>query len=114
MKIAFMRPVKVSSYPGRLSCGIDSQNCICTIPVYPGRQQNGWLPASDIDDYINNRVRKHELTAKIKVRSPACETHNAQTGPVFFFIKAALKVLYEEALRIEPAYDCTSGMPPCR
>jgi uncharacterized protein (DUF1015 family) len=77
--------------------------------VMQGRQQNGLVACVSIDDYINNRVRKHELTRKDKEadRTRHIETLNAQTGPVFLFYKedSFKKVLYEEALRIEPAYD---------
>jgi uncharacterized protein (DUF1015 family) len=81
--------------------------------VMQGRQQNGLVACVSIDDYINNRVRKHELTRKDKEadRTRHIETLNAPTGPVFLFYKedSIKKVLYEEALRIEPAYDFTAS-----
>ena len=81
--------------------------------VMQGRQQNGLVACVSIDDYINNNVRKHELTRKDKEldRTRHIETLNAQTGPVFLFYKedSFKKVLYEEALRIEPTYDFTAA-----
>jgi uncharacterized protein (DUF1015 family) len=77
--------------------------------VMQGRQQNGLVACVSIDDYINNNVRKHELTRKDKEqdRTRHIETLSAQAGPVFLFYKedSFKKVLYEEALRLEPAYD---------
>jgi uncharacterized protein (DUF1015 family) len=81
--------------------------------VMNGCQQNGLVACVSIDDYINNTVRKHELTRKDKEldRTRHIETLNAQTGPVFLFYKedSFKKVLYEEALRIEPVYDFTAA-----
>jgi uncharacterized protein (DUF1015 family) len=81
--------------------------------VMHGRQQNGLVACTSIDDYISNSVRKHELTRKDKEldRTRHIEALNAQTGPVFLFYKedSFKKVLYEEALRIEPAYDFTAS-----
>ena len=81
--------------------------------VMNGRQQNGLVACVSIDDYINNSVRKHELTRKDKEqdRTRHIETLSAQAGPVFLFYKedSFKKVLYEEALRIEPANDFTAS-----
>ena len=81
--------------------------------VMNGRQQNGLVACVSIDDYINNNVRKHELTRKDKEqdRTRHIETLSAQAGPVFLFYKedSFKKVLYEEALRIEPVYDFTAS-----
>ena len=81
--------------------------------VMQGRQQTGLVACVSIDDYINNNVRKHEHTRKDKEldRTRHIETLNVQAGPVFLFYKedSFKKVLYEEALRIEPAYDFTAS-----
>jgi uncharacterized protein (DUF1015 family) len=80
--------------------------------VMHGRQQHGLVACVSIDDYLNGTVKKHELTREDKERDRTrhIETLNAQTGPVFLFYKEDRfkKVLYEEALRIEPVYDFTA------
>ncbi len=77
--------------------------------IMSGRQQNGLVSCVSIDDYISHRIRKHELTREDKERDRTkhIECLNAQTGPVFLFYKENnhKKVLYEEALRINPVYD---------
>jgi uncharacterized protein (DUF1015 family) len=77
--------------------------------VMSGRHQHGLVACVSIDDYLSSTVKKHELTREDKERDRTrhIETLNAQTGPVFLFYKEDRfkKVLYEEALRIEPAYD---------
>jgi uncharacterized protein (DUF1015 family) len=81
--------------------------------VMSGRQQHGLVACVSIDDYLSSTVKKHELTREEKERDRTrhIETLNAQTGPVFLFYKEDLfkKVLYDEALRIEPAYDFTAS-----
>ncbi len=81
--------------------------------VMNGRQQHGLVTCVSIDDYLNGTVKKHELTREDKERDRTrhIETLNAQAGPVFLFYKEDRfkKVLYEEALRIEPVYDFTAS-----
>jgi uncharacterized protein (DUF1015 family) len=77
--------------------------------IMNGKQQNGLVACVSIDDYISNRIRKHELTREDKERDRTrhIECLNAQTGPVFLFYKenSSKKILYEKALRIKPVYD---------
>ena len=81
--------------------------------VMHGRQQHGLVACVSIDDYLNGTVKKHELTREDKERDRTrhIETLNAQAGPVFLFYKEDRfkKVLYEEALRIEPVYEFTAS-----
>jgi len=81
--------------------------------VMSGRQQHGLVACVSIDDYLNGTVKKHELTREDKERDRTrhIETLSAQTGPVFLFYKEDRfkKVLFEEALRIEPVYDFTAS-----
>ena len=81
--------------------------------VMHGRQQHGLVACVSVDDYLNNTIKKHELTREDKERDRTrhIETLNAQSGPVFLFYKEDRfrKVLYEEALRIDPAYDFTAA-----
>jgi uncharacterized protein (DUF1015 family) len=81
--------------------------------VMHGRQQHGLVACVSIDDYFSGTVKKHELTREDKERDRTrhIETLNAQTGPVFLFYKEDRfkKVIYEEALRIEPVYDFTAS-----
>jgi uncharacterized protein (DUF1015 family) len=80
--------------------------------VMHGRMQHGLVACVSVDDYLKGTIKKHELTREDKERDRTrhIETLNAQTGPVFLFYKEDRfkKVLYEEALRIEPAYDFTA------
>jgi len=77
--------------------------------IMNGKQQNGLVACVSIDDYVSNRIRKHELTREDKERDRTrhIECLNAQTGPVFLFYKenSSKKILYEKALRIKPVYD---------
>lgn len=77
--------------------------------IMNGKQQDGLVACVSIDDYISNRIRKHELTREDKERDRTkhIEWLNAQTGPVFLFFKenSSKKILYEKAFMIEPVYD---------
>ncbi len=81
--------------------------------IMQGRQQNGLVACVSIDDYLNKKVKKHELTRedKEKDRTRHIEVLNAQTGPVFLFYKEddTRRKLYEQALKLEPAYNFTAS-----
>jgi uncharacterized protein (DUF1015 family) len=74
-----------------------------------GRSQTGIVACVSIDDYIENRVKKHELTREDKEldRTNHLDTVNANTGPVFLFFKDKdkRKPLFVFFLTIQPIYD---------
>ena len=54
------------------------------------RTQTGLVGCSSVDDYLNNVIKKHENTLKIKEldRINHINTCNAQTGPIFLAYKS--------------------------
>jgi len=77
--------------------------------VMNGKEQTGLVAAVSIDDYINNKIKKHELTREDKEqdRTHHLNTLNANTGPVFLLFKAneKKKELFNKAKQITPQYD---------
>jgi uncharacterized protein (DUF1015 family) len=77
--------------------------------VMNGRSQTGLLACVNIDDYMNNVIKKHEFTRedKEKDRIRHMEALSAHTGLVFLLYRedGSLKSLYEKALQIKPLYD---------
>lgn len=77
-----------------------------------GRIQTGLVACASIDDYIENRIKKHELTReeKEKDRTVHLDTVGANTGPVFLFYRedGSKKELFAKAMRIDPEYDFTA------
>ncbi len=53
--------------------------------IMDGRSQTGVVGCASIDDYINNHIKKHELTRaeKEEDRVRHVDTCNANTGPIF-------------------------------
>ena len=80
--------------------------------VMNGRMQTGLVCSVSIDDYIENRVKKHELTRedKEKDRTVHLNIVGANTGPVFLFYRANGSKLefFKQGLSIEPEYDFTA------
>ena len=81
--------------------------------VMNGRMQTGLVCSVSIDDYIENRVKKHELTRedKEKDRTVHLNIVGANTGPVFLFYRADSTKLgfFKQGLSIEPEYDFTAN-----
>ncbi len=77
-----------------------------------GRAQTGLVACVSIDDYIQNRVKKHELTRedKEKDRSNHINILSAQTGLVFLLYRedGSKKNLFQEAMKAAPLYDFTT------
>ncbi len=73
------------------------------------REQTGIVACVSIDDYIENRVKKHELTREDKEldRTRHLDTVNANTGPVFMLFKSDSRKnkLIERSRVIQPVYD---------
>lgn len=77
--------------------------------VMNGKAQTGLVAAVSIDDYLENRIKKHELTRedKEKDRTTHLDILDANTGPVFLLYreKGDKKNLFIEGMKIEPDYD---------
>ena len=75
-----------------------------------GRTQYGLVAAANIDDYLENRIKKHELTRKDKEedRMIHVRIQNANIEPVFFAYPdiKEMNVLVENIVKSKPAeYD---------
>jgi len=77
--------------------------------VMDGRPQTGLVACVSIDDYINNNVKKHELTRedKEKDRTKHLNILNANTGPVFLLYRedGSRQSIFKKAMQLEPEYD---------
>jgi len=75
-----------------------------------GRKQMGLVACTSIDDYMNNVIKKHELTRKEKEedRIRHVDAMNANTGPIFLTYrnKADIsQIMHNWAKNHEPVYD---------
>lgn len=80
--------------------------------VMDGRAQTGIVACASIDDYLNNRIKKHEKTRADKEadRINHVDRTGAQTGPIFLAYRAN-EVINEVIARTKknaPLYDFTS------
>ena len=77
--------------------------------IMNGRAQTGLVGCASVDDYINNRIRKHELTRADKEadRIRHVDTCDANTGPIFLCYKGSNKVndIIDKYISAEPVYD---------
>ena len=77
-----------------------------------GRKQTGIVGCPAIDDYVQNRIKKHELTRADKEadRIRHVDTCSAQTGPIFLAFKESetLVQIIREQTEKEPLYDFVS------
>ena len=74
--------------------------------------ETGIVGAASIDDYIEDRIKKHEFTREAKERDRIrhVDISNANTGPIFLTYpeKADLSALVAERTAKTPEYDFTS------
>ena len=75
-----------------------------------GRSQMGLVAAAAIDDYINNVIKKHELTRKEKEQDRVrhVDAMNANTGPIFLTFrtnKGISAIMQDWAAKHKPVYD---------
>lgn len=74
--------------------------------------ETGIVGAASIDDYMENRIKKHEFTREAKERDRIrhVDTSNANTGPIFLTYpeQADLSALVAEWTAKTPEYDFTS------
>ena len=77
-----------------------------------GKAQTGIVGCAAIDDYLENRIKKHELTRADKEadRIRHVDTCSAQTGPIFLAFKEdeTLAKIIAEQTKKEPVYDFVS------
>lgn len=71
-------------------CITDSEPCFYIYrQIMNGREQTGLVGCASVDDYIGNRIKKHELTRADKEadRIRHVDTCDANTGPIFLCYK---------------------------
>lgn len=75
-------------------------------------KQTGLVGAASVDDYIEDRIKKHEFTREAKERDRIrhVDTTNANTGPIFLThpAKAEIAAIVNEWTAKAPEYDFTS------
>lgn len=77
-----------------------------------GRSQTGIVACASVDDYLENRIKKHENTRREKEedRVRHVDVCGAQTGPIFLAYRGRedLKKLVEREKQKEPLFDFVS------
>lgn len=78
--------------------------------IMEGREQTGLVACLSVDDYLNNRIKKHENTLEIKEkdRTNHVDYCNANTGPIFLTYRAKDEInqIIEKWIRENPpVYD---------
>jgi len=80
--------------------------------IMDGRAQTGIVGCASIQDYLENRIKKHELTRADKEidRINHVDTCSAHTGPIFLTYKDSqiLDEIIEKQTQSAPIYDFTS------
>ncbi|MDY0297971.1 MAG: DUF1015 family protein [Acidobacteriota bacterium] len=81
--------------------------------LWKGHEQVGLVAGASARDYLDDVIRKHELTREQKEtdRMRHIQTLNANTGPVFLTFKqrADVDALFARGLQTEPVYDFTTA-----
>lgn len=77
-----------------------------------GKSQTGLVACTSIDEYINNKIKKHELTRadKEEDRIRHVDTCNANTGPIFLTYKNKKNIdeIIDKCIEDTPIYNFTS------
>ena len=78
-----------------------------------GKSQTGLVACTSIDEYLNNTIKKHELTRADKEidRIRHVDTLNANTGPIFLAYhknESVKKILHSIMKQNKPVYDFVS------
>ena len=80
--------------------------------IMNGRGQTGLVACTSIDDYINNTIKKHELTtlAKEEDRINHVDYCDANTGPIFLTYRAdeRISAIINQWTQKTPEYDFVS------
>jgi len=88
----------------------ENQSCLYIYRlVMDGRAQTGIVVCASIDDYLNNDIKKHELTRADKEldRTRHVDYCDANTGPIFLTYKAQARIseIVANWTEKEPVYD---------
>lgn len=88
----------------------DEKSCFYVYKLRMGaHEQVGLMAGAAVDDYEQNRIKKHEFTrpSKEQDRVNHVDRLNAQTGPVFLTYNAQpeIDVLMSRIIEQEPVYD---------
>jgi len=87
----------------------DSENYYIYAQTMNGRTQYGIVVAANVDDYMEGRIKKHELTRRDKEedRMKHVRINNANIEPVFFAFpdNAPLQRIIDMVTAGEPEYD---------
>lgn len=87
----------------------DSENYYIYAQTMNGRTQYGIVVAANVDDYMEGRIKKHELTRRDKEedRMKHVRINNANIEPVFFAFpdNAPLQRIIDTVTAGEPEYD---------
>ena len=91
-------------------CIQDEKPCLYIYrQIMNGRAQTGIVGCASIDDYMNNIIKKHELTRADKEadRINHVDYCNANTGPIFLTYRAdkTVDAIVEKYLKNQPEYD---------
>lgn len=94
-------------------CKTDDTPCFYIYrQIMNGREQTGIVGCADVDDYINNRIKKHELTRADKEadRIRHVDTCDANTGPIFLCYKGndTITSITKQWKNKAPVYDFTT------
>lgn len=80
--------------------------------VMNGRGQTGLVACTSVDDYVNNIIKKHELTVEAKEldRVNHVDYCDANTGPIFLTYRANSEIseIVNKCVEEEPLYDFVS------
>ena len=100
-----------------LDKGIFTQDLLPNLYIYrltmDGRSQTGLVVCTAIDEYLNDTIKKHELTRADKEadRIRHVDTLNANTGPIFLAYKEnpdAKAIIEGYTAAVPPVYDFVS------
>ncbi len=87
----------------------DKENYYIYAQTMNGRTQYGFVVAAWVGDYMNGRIKKHELTRRDKEedRMKHVRCNNANIEPVFFAFpdNADLQQIIDDVTKGEPEYD---------
>lgn len=91
----------------------DDSDCYYLYQIQMGDHiQTGLVAVASVDDYLENRIKKHEFTRPIKEddRTKHILTSKAQAGPVFLINRSDqdLSAIYDEILKSDPEVNFTA------
>lgn len=91
----------------------DEKECLYVYAqIWQGRKQYGLVACAAVDDYMNNRIKKHEFTRpdKEEDRMKHVRVTNANMEPVFFAYRKVNEVdtVINEVIKKPATYDFTS------